>query len=204
MTVLKIVTGAWVQIPSASFNLLGRGSVVMLVIVGESGSGKSSVVKHFVNSLGFRVIVSYTTRKPREGEVNGVDYHFVSDVSFEKMRGEQFFAEVGVYNGWYYGSAKEDYIDSRMKIAVLTPHGLRQVRKSGISVCVVYLKVPRRNRLIKLLQRGDSIEEAYRRNLSDVGQFDGVEDEVDLVIENDGYRKSIEEIANEIKAFYYT
>ena len=89
-------------------------------------------------------------------------------------------------------------------IAVLTPHGLRQISKiDGINVVSFYIKVPRRDRLIKLLQRGDSIEEAYRRSLSDVGQFDGIEDEVDHVIDNYGYEKSIEEMANEIKQIIY-
>ena len=44
----------------------------------------------------------------------------------------------------------------------------------------------------------DNIEEAYRRSLSDVGQFDGIEDEVDYVINNEGYKKSIEEMTKEV------
>ena len=61
-----------------------------------------------------------------------------------------------------------------------------------------YINVPRRDRLIKLLQRGDSIEEAYRRSLSDVGQFDGIEDEVDFVVDNEGYVRPIAEMAQTI------
>ena len=49
-----------------------------------------------------------------------------------------------------------------------------------------------------ILQRGDNIEEAYRRSLSDVGQFDGIEGEVDYIINNDGYKKSIAEMAQEV------
>ena len=108
-----------------------------------------------------------------------------------------FFAESASYNGWRYGVAKEDCTDD--KVAVLTPQGLRQVSKiPEINVTSFYINVPRRDRLIKILQRGDNIEEAYRRSLSDVGQFDGIEDEVDYVIDNDGYEKSIEKMTNEI------
>lgn len=169
----------------------------MIILVGESASGKSSIEKYLVDTRNFKKIVSYTTRSPRDNEVNGVDYHFINKHKFLQLWNDGFFAETATYNGWYYGSAKEDYTDD--KIAVLTPHGLRQLKKNGnIDIISLYIKVPRRDRLIKILQRGDNIEEAYRRSLSDVGQFDGIEDEVDHVIENKSYSKSIEEISKEI------
>lgn len=171
----------------------------MIVLVGESASGKSSVEKYFVENYGYKKIVSYTTRKPRNGEIDGVDYYFVTEEKFLELQENGFFAESAAYNGWHYGTAKEDCTDD--KIAVLTPHGLRQLSKiDGINVLSFYISVPRRDRLIKILQRGDNIEEAYRRSLSDVGQFDGIEDEVDSVIENIGYEKEVIEVASEIKA----
>jgi len=170
----------------------------MIVLVGESASGKSSIEKYLVENDGYKKVVSYTTRQPRDGEVDGVDYHFTDDKTFLQLKNEGFFAETAVYNGWHYGTAKEDCTDD--KIAVLTPHGLRQVSKiNGINIISFYINVPRRDRLIKILQRGDNIEEAYRRSLSDVGQFDGIEDEVDFVIYNDGYEKSIQGMSSEIK-----
>lgn len=175
----------------------------MLVIIGESASGKSSVARYLVNNLGFNNIVTYTTREPREGEIDGIDYHFISKSKFEDMSSLGLFAEIAEYNGWRYGSAKEDFEnDSDNKIAVLTPHGIRQIKKNGIDIYVVYIKIPRRDRLIKILQRGDDIEEAYRRNLSDVGQFDGIEDEADLIIENAGYKKSVKDVAKNIYKKY--
>ena len=93
--------------------------------------------------------------------------------------------------------AKKDCTDD--KVAVLTPHGLRQVSKiKDINVISFYINVSRRNRLIKILQRGDDIEESYRRNLSDVGMFDGICDEVDYVINNAGYEKSIKEMSEKV------
>lgn len=170
----------------------------MIVLVGESASGKSSIEKYLVDNYGYNKVVSYTTRSPRPNEVDGVDYHFISVEEFNSLKYRGFFAETAVYNNWNYGTAKEDCTND--KVAVVTPHGLRQISKiNGINVISFYIKVPRRDRLIKILQRGDNIEEAYRRSLSDVGQFDGIEDEVDYIIHNDGYKKSISEIAEEVR-----
>lgn len=169
----------------------------MIVLVGESASGKSSIEKYLVDNYKYNKIISYTTRPPRSGEVDGVDYHFISVEQFKSLNEQGFFAEKAEYRDWHYGVAKEDCTDD--KVAVLTPHGLRQVSKiKDINVISFYINVPRRDRLIKILQRGDSIEESYRRNVSDVGQFDGIEDEVDFVIYNDGYKKSISEMAEQI------
>ena len=146
-------------------------------------------------------MVSYTTRPPRPGEEDGIDYHFVSDEKFKEMEKRGEFAETGAYRGWCYGSAKVDY--QHNALAVLTPHGMRQVKKtfSGSSeydIKVVYLDVPRRDRLIKILQRGDDIEEAYRRSLSDLGQFDGIRDEANIIVKNPGFTKSAQDVAAEI------
>lgn len=181
----------------------------MIVLVGESASGKSSIEKYLVDNYGYSKVISYTTRNPRPNEVDGVDYHFINVEEFMKLKERGFFAETAVYNNWHYGTAREDCTDD--KIAVLTPHGLRQIAKvDGINAVSFYINVPRRDRLIKILQRGDDIEEAYRRSLSDVGQFDGIEDEVNYVINNEGYQKSIEEMSREVmkevdflEAIYY-
>ena len=157
----------------------------MIVLVGESASGKSSIERELV-ALGFNKIVTYTTRPMRNGET----YHFITEEQFNDMVEKNLFAEHASYNGWQYGTAKEDCTDD--KVVVLTPHGLRQLKKNiDLKIISFYIKVPRRDRLIKILERGDDIEEAYRRNLSDVGQFDGIEDEVDYVIRNEGYKRSI-------------
>ena len=173
----------------------------MIILVGESASGKSSIEKIMVDNYGFKKIVFYTTRSPRTGEVDGIDYHYITADKFLELKAAGFFAETAQYNGWYYGAAKEDCTDD--KVVVLTPHGMRQIKKiDGIHTVCFYINVPRRDRLIKILQRGDNIEEAYRRNLSDVGQFDGIADEVDYVIKNPNYNLSINHLAHNITAIY--
>ena len=169
----------------------------MIVLVGESASGKSSIEKMLVDKYGYRKIVSYTTRQPRKGEIDGVDYFFISDEEFNQRKATGFFAETATYNNWQYGTAKKDCTNDN--VAVLTPHGMRQLKKiDGINIISFYINVPRRDRLIKILQRGDDIEEAYRRNLSDVGQFDGIQDEVDFVVCNPSYKKPVFEMVAEV------
>ena len=169
---------------------------IMLVLVGESASGKSSIERELVKKYGYHKVTSYTTRSPRKNEIDGVDYHFVSEEKFNELSQNGFFAEQATYNGWHYGSAIEDYMEDNV-VAVLAPHGLRQIKKiDKLDIVSIYINVPRRDRLVKILQRGDNIEEAYRRSLSDVGQFDGIIDEVDYIIDNPGYEIPISTITN--------
>lgn len=173
----------------------------MIVIVGESACGKTSVANYLAEHYGYKKIITYTTRSPREGEQDGVDYYYVSNERFETLKIQNFFAETAIYNNWNYGSAREDYTQD--SVIVLTPKGLRAIRNSGIkNIFSVYIHVPRRDRLIKCLNRGDDIEEAYRRNLSDVGQFDGIKDEVDLVVYNPLYTFDVMSIAGVIREKY--
>lgn len=169
----------------------------MIIILGESASGKSTVQDILCKKYGYERLITCTTRSPRVGEINGVDYYFITESDFNEMNKNHLFCEVAEYNSWHYATLSSECSDN--KISVLTPHGLRQLKKlNDLNIISFYLNVPRRNRLIKILQRGDNIEEAYRRSLSDVGQFDGISDEVDFVIHNEGYTKTPEEIAKEI------
>lgn len=159
----------------------------MIILVGESASGKSTIEKILAEKYRYKKTVSYTTRPPREGEVNGVDYHFISEDEYVEKFNSGYFVETGAYNGWFYGTTKDQYNENT--VCVLTPHGLRQIKKNfgEDDIKSFYIKVPRRDRFVKILERGDDIDEAIRRNQSDVGQYDGIEDEVDFVIENAGY-----------------
>lgn len=159
----------------------------MIVLVGESASGKSTLQKDFIKRHPeYSKLVTYTTRAIRPGEVDGVDYHFVTDEQFEELRAKKSFLECSTYNNWKYGTPIIESFDEH-KIAILTPAGLRALRFKDIDVTAVYLSVDRRSRLIRALQRGDDIEEAYRRNLSDVGAFDAIRKEVNYVIDNEDY-----------------
>lgn len=152
----------------------------MLIIVGASASGKSSFQDAICMSSKYRKLVTYTTRPRRDNESDDA-YHFVDEAFFKEHKDE--FTEIAEYNGWKYGSIIPD--DNEWVCAVMTPAGMREARrKLGDKAHVCYLKVSRRARLIMSMLRGDNIDEAIRRNLSDVGQFDGIENEVDEILLN--------------------
>jgi len=166
----------------------------MICLVGESASGKSTIERELIKNYGMNKVVSYTTRQPRDSEIDGIDYHFITNGQFNELIRDDFFAETASYNGWQYGTAIDDLTD-KDAVQVITPHGLRHFRKIGIkNIHAFYIKVDRRDRLIKILQRGDNLEESYRRSLSDVGMFSGIEDEC-ITIENLHYEKMPEELA---------
>ena len=82
----------------------------LFVISAPSGTGKNTLIREVIETIGsdgsLVYSVSYTTRSPRQGEVEGVNYHFVSRVIFEKMIADDAFLEFAEYNGNLYGTAK--------------------------------------------------------------------------------------------------
>jgi len=167
-----------------------------VVLIGASASGKSTLQTMLIKREPcFKKVVTYTTRPPRDGEVNGVDYHYITNEEFDKLLNEGFFAEHNSYREWSYGTPKHELMnDNENHVIVLTPAGYRELKKNNIETLSILIDVDRRSRLINNLKRGDNIEEAYRRSLSDVGQFDGVANEVDYIIDNSQYRYNEEEM----------
>lgn len=169
----------------------------MIVILGEAASGKDTLANALVryNPQKYHKLVLFTTRPRREGEEDGFDYRFVTELAFEEFAKRDFFAHIGFYNGWYYGiPACELKGNTDNLVAVLTPAAMRELKKRGVHFISVYLYVDRPSRLVAMIdQRGDNVDEAYRRSLFDVGQFDGIEEEVDYVIDNHNYLMTAEQ-----------
>ena len=175
------------------------------VIVGKSGSGKTELCKILTEQFKYEKIVTYTTRPIRDGEVDGVDYNFVSLAEFNKMLDEGKFAEYFVAgNGWHYGTAKEDFGKDNMLI-ILTPSGLKEIKKNGVQVKSIYVKVDDNKRYIRQILRGDDIKEIARRSETDKRDFEGIEDKVDYIVENntediwDCVRAAMLDMSNDVK-----
>jgi guanylate kinase len=78
----------------------------ILVLSGPSGAGKSSLLNEIINDIGECYFsISTTTRPIRDGEINGVHYHFVSEAEFKKDIEEEFFLEYAFVHGNYYGTS---------------------------------------------------------------------------------------------------
>jgi len=86
----------------------------LLVITGPSGSGKDTVMNRLINDLGLKRIVTYTSRPKREGEIEGVDYNFLSKEEFEgKIKKGEFLEHVEY--GLHYKGTHKDSIESVLK-----------------------------------------------------------------------------------------
>ena len=167
----------------------GKGKLV--VISGFSGVGKGTVVKRLMEDFDhYALSVSMTTRKPRENEVHGVHYFFVSDEEFEKMISEDGFLEHAGYVGHYYGTPKafvekmlEKGIDVILEIEV---QGAMQIKKKFPEAVTIFITTPSAQEMENRLE-GRKTETAEQIS----GRFDRAVDEAecmdkyDYVVVND-------------------
>ena len=162
----------------------------MVTIIGKTCSGKNRIVNDLINNYGFNQIVTYTTRSPRNGEVNGETYHFVNTDDFMQKMKSGFFAEWKAYTTtedvWYYGTAIEDLEKADDKtVVILTPDGYRDIKgKMNCKVVSIYLYANNTTIKKRLMARGDDPKEAERRVLHDNEDFKGIENEVDRIVYN--------------------
>ena len=160
----------------------------MILLVGKTASGKDTIQKELIK-MGYKAVVSYTTRPPRNGEVDGIAYHFISQEDFLSKEKAGFFAETTSYNvatgeTWYYGCSIEDLTDD--KVMIVNPDGLRQIRKiSTLSPVAYYIMANEETLWNRLRQRGDDAAEARRRLNADDVDFAGIVSNVEFCLKND-------------------
>ena len=151
-------------------------------IIGKAGSGKDYVLKKVLKNIDAHGIVSCTTRPPREGEVEGKDYHFVSSAYFRNNHDK--FLEYQPFNGWWYGTRYEDLSEEKINIGVFNLDGLYDLIRSEVDrVRVIYLLADDKTRLIRQLQREENpnIKEIFRRYEADELDFDVVYDSLRML-----------------------
>lgn len=164
-----------------------------IILVGASSSGKSTIEKILADEHGYEKIVPYTTRNPRDGEVNGVDYNFTNNDTFKDMLDTDLFAEYDEYSQErLYGTLKSDYVDGD-RVVVLTPNGLRKIKQTCKSdnIYTVFVDSNLGTRVKRYIDRCgvdkfsfNDKNEIVTRVERDFAMFLGIEKEVDLVIHN--------------------
>jgi len=178
----------------------------MIVIVGDSASGKDTLAK-MLTTYGMEQAVTVKTRKPRHGEVEGIDGYFVTIAEFNSMVRQGLIAEYEEYSQCrFYGSLRSSYSASNGLI-VLTPNGFRALKRNGVTdVFAVYLKASLGTRMIRYIERCgikefnfDDKNEIAARVERDFGMFLGIENEVDLVLNGD---ESTKDIARQLMQIY--
>lgn len=159
-----------------------------IVFVGKGGSGKDYAVS-LMKKDGYIYIPSYTTRPPRKGEVDGVNYKFISDLKFHMMMFNDDFAEYnrfeyksesGESGVWYYGRTIQQMGLSAINdktVMILTPSGVSNIPKSiRNDLTVVFLDIDESVLKERLMSRKDKSDSWERRLFSDRSDFLGFSD----------------------------
>ena len=140
----------------------------LFCIMGETASGKDTLTKKLCEDTGMKAIVSYTTRPRRTNE--GDTHIFVDDSVYEQMKDN--LAAYTEINGFRYWTTIEQIYDN--DIYIIDPNGLETLENIGledIDICSIYINVPLEVRLERALYRGDSVEDFFSRNKSEMRQF---------------------------------
>ena len=136
----------------------------IFIIAAPSGCGKTSLVKALIeDSKNLSVSVSHTTRKARQGEIDGKNYHFVSKEKFEKMISNQEFVEYAEVFGNMYGTTKKNIkekLDRNIDIILeIDWQGARQVRQNIFDAVSIFILPPSKKALLeRLTNRGQDDE----------------------------------------------
>ena len=147
----------------------------MIAIIGQAGSGKDTILRavceenHELNK-----IVSCTTRPMRDGETDGIDYHFRTVEQFTEDVLNDKMLEASCFNNWFYGTSSESLVKDKVNIGVYNPEGIESLMLHGdIELYVFLIEASDKVRLIRQLNREENpnIEEIFRRYKTDREDF---------------------------------
>ena len=142
----------------------------MIILVGASASGKTEIAKKLADKYGIVKAITHTSRSPRDGERNGVDYFFVTISEFEELKEKDGFVETTFYNGRYYGCSKAQVADD--KAVIVDPNGLKSfLALNDPHVIAFYLECPENIREMRMRGRGDKNEDIAKRIENDREAF---------------------------------
>jgi len=189
---------------SERLNKAHKGS--LFVISAPSGAGKTSLVKALVETLSeVRVSVSYTTRPIRPGEIDGVNYHFVSREVFVDMIERGDFLEHAEVFGNLYGTS-QSWVENQLElggdlILEIDWQGAQQVRRLMPASVSVFILPPSREVLIQRLRnRGQDSEEIIARRTAEAITEMAHYAESDYLIINDKFQQALADLQSIVHA----
>ena len=173
----------------------------ILILCGKAASGKDTLKRYIVEALElsgieFNNVVNTTTRPPREGEVDGVNYHFCSAEEMTKKILNDEMAEAVLFNDWVYGTENKALSEDKLNVGIFNLEGIEALRQNpNHNIFAVYLDVEDSVRLIRYLNlenmTKEKINEMFRRYKADEIDFADVDDLVD-------YKLTIEDNENKM------
>jgi len=189
------------HMPAGILNTATPGGGTLYILSAPSGAGKSSLVRALLQSQGKEVgvSVSHTTRKPRPGEVDGRDYHFVDSGTFQAMVAEDAFLEYAQVFDNQYGTSRaavaQQLAAGQDVVLEIDWQGARQVRERMAASIGIFILPPSRAALRERLQgRGQDdaavIERRMRAAISEMSHYG----EYDYLVINDVFETAVEEL----------
>ncbi|MGD0152655.1 MAG: guanylate kinase [Thermacetogeniaceae bacterium] len=172
----------------------------MIVISGPSGSGKGTLCALLRQALpNLEYSISLTTRQPRPGEQNGVDYFFVSDDEFKTMIGRGEFLEWAEVYGHHYGTARsvvESCLRSGRDVLLeIDIQGAQNVKRLFPQSILIFIEPPSLQELgARIAHRGTETEEAIRRRMNCVPSELQAAEGYDYVVVNDTPEQALAEL----------
>jgi guanylate kinase len=183
---------------------LSSGNV--FVVVAPSGAGKTSLVDALLKrESNIRLSISHTTRKPREGEQDGREYHFVERARFERMIAAGDFLEHADVYGNYYGTSRR-WIESEIAgdhdvLLEIDWQGAAQVKKLFPAVVGIFILPPSLEELRRRLTgRGKDSEEAIERRMSSAREEISHVLEFEYIIVNERFESALEDLIAIVRA----
>lgn len=180
---------------------------LLIVISGPSGVGKGTVRKALFEMDGHDLVysTSMTTRSPREGEVEGVDYYFVSKEEFEQRIKDDKFLEYAKFVGHYYGTPK-DKVDEQMALGKevvleIEVQGAAQVREKARDGVFIFIAPPNKEALYRrLLRRGTEGTKTIQKRMDKADREFPLAHKYDYIVVNDEVRNAADRIMAIIRA----
>ena len=176
------------------------------MITGPSGVGKGTLIRSLVQQVPeLEVSVSATTRPPRPGEADGVDYHFLSEAEFDARLAEGDFVEHAAYSGHRYGTLRSE-LESRVQagtpvVLEIEIQGARQVREAMPEAVQVFIAPPSPEALrARLVGRGTNSPRDMEARMSTAREEMAAQDEFGHVVVNDRLETAVGELVAIVRA----
>jgi guanylate kinase len=178
----------------------------VFVITGPSGVGKGTLIRSLRERMPeLALSVSATTRAPRPGEVDGLDYHFLGDADFQRRVDAGEFVEHATYSGRRYGTLREE-LDrhtraGRPVVLEIEVQGARQVRGELPDAVQVFIAPPSREALrARLVGRGTDDAEQVDARLRTAEAELGAQGEFGHVVVNDRLEDAVDDLEQIVRA----